>query len=118
MEELIIKYAGIAEGTSENNKPVPKGTITVRFVKFMSEHLDIMDLDRNLMGNYLVMDSCSIHRLQSMFRKIESRDYREKEELPLDDWEEFVERRIADAFVIYHRYRLVHEQFFIDEVEI
>lgn len=76
MEELIIKYAGIAEGTSENNKPVPKGTITVRFVKFMSEHLDIMDLDRNLMGNYLVMDSCSIHRLQSMFRKIESRDYR------------------------------------------
>jgi transposase len=42
----------------------------------MSEHLDIMDLDRNLIGSYLVMDSCSIHKLHPVFKKIESRDYR------------------------------------------
>lgn len=76
MEELIIQYADIAEFTGKNNKPVPKGTTIVRFVKFMSEHLDIMDLDRNLIGSYLVMDSCSIHKLHPVFRKIENRGYR------------------------------------------
>lgn len=82
MEELIIQYADIAEFTGKNNKPVPKGTIIVRFAKFMSEHLDIMDLDRNLIGSYLVMDSCSIHKLHPVFRKIESRGYRVMHLLP------------------------------------
>lgn len=76
MEEPIIEYVDIAEGTDESNKPVPKGTNTAHFVKFMSELLDIMDLDRSLMGSYLVMDNCSIHKSHPMFRKIESRGYR------------------------------------------
>jgi transposase len=42
----------------------------------MNELLDIMDLNENLKGYYLVMDNCTIHKSHPMIRKIESRGYR------------------------------------------
>jgi hypothetical protein len=60
----------------ENNKPVAKGTTTVHFVRFVSELLDIMDMDKSPMGSYLVINYCTIHKSHPMIRKIESRGYR------------------------------------------
>lgn len=42
----------------------------------MNELLDVMDLDPDLMGSYLVMDNASIHKSLPKKRKIESRVYR------------------------------------------
>ena len=61
---------------AENNTPVAKGTTTAHFVRSISELLDIMDMDENLMGNYLVMDCCTIHKSRPMIRKINSTGYR------------------------------------------
>ncbi|KAG0827301.1 hypothetical protein G6F29_009202 [Rhizopus arrhizus] len=77
IKELTIEYDDVERRTAvENNKPVVKGTTTVHFVKFMNELLDIMDMDESLMGSYLVMDNCTIHKSHPMIRKIESRGYR------------------------------------------
>lgn len=35
-----------------------------------------MDMDESLMGSYLVMDNCTIHKSYSTIRKIKSRGYR------------------------------------------
>jgi transposase len=35
-----------------------------------------MDLDKNLKRNYIVMDNASIHKFQSMIRKIDRRGYK------------------------------------------
>jgi transposase len=76
IEEPTIEYVDVEESTAiENNKPVAKGTTTAHFVKFMNELLDIMDMDESLMGSYLVMDNCTIHKSHPMIRKIESRGY-------------------------------------------
>jgi transposase len=42
----------------------------------MNAILDIMDLDENLKGNYIVMDNASILKSKPMIRKIERRDYK------------------------------------------
>jgi transposase len=42
----------------------------------MNVLLDIMDLNEDLKGNYLVMDNCTIHKSNPMMRKIESRGYK------------------------------------------
>ncbi|KAG1318424.1 hypothetical protein G6F62_012363 [Rhizopus arrhizus] len=77
IEEPTIEYIDVEESTAiENNKPVAKGTTTVHFVRFISELFDIVDMDESLMGRYLVMDCCTIHKSHPMIRKIESRDYR------------------------------------------
>jgi transposase len=77
ISEPTIEYVDVDEATTvENNKPVAKGTTTAHFIKFMNELLDIMDVDRSLMGSYLVMDNCTIHKSHPMIRKIESRGYR------------------------------------------
>jgi transposase len=60
----------------ENNKPVAKGTTTAHFIRFINELLDIMDMDESLMGRYLVMDYCTIHKSHPMIRKNDSRGYR------------------------------------------
>ncbi|KAG1224047.1 hypothetical protein G6F67_009563 [Rhizopus microsporus] len=63
IEEPTIEYADVEKSTAiENNKPVVKGTTTAHFVRFISELLDIMDMDKSLMGSYLVMDYCTIHK--------------------------------------------------------
>lgn len=52
-----------------DNKPVAKGTTTAHFIKFMNALLDIMDLDKNLKGNYIVMDNASIHNPSQYSKK-------------------------------------------------
>lgn len=42
----------------------------------MIELLDIMDMDQSLIGSYLVMDNCNIHKSHPIMGKIESRGYR------------------------------------------
>ncbi|KAG1125828.1 hypothetical protein G6F42_008355 [Rhizopus arrhizus] len=77
IEEPTIEYDGMEESPAiENNKPVVKGTTTVHFVRSISELLDIMDMDKSLMGSYLVMDYCTIHKSHPMIRKNDSRGYR------------------------------------------
>ena len=77
IKEPTIEYAGVEKSTAiENNKPVAKGTATAHFVRFINELLDIMDIDESLMGRYLVMDYCTIHKSHPMIRKIDSRGYR------------------------------------------
>jgi hypothetical protein len=77
IEEPTIHYVDVEESTViENNKPVAKDTTTAHFVRFISELLDIMDMDESLMSSYLVIDCCTIHKSHPMIRKIESRDYR------------------------------------------
>jgi hypothetical protein len=67
----------VEESTSvENNKPVAKGTTTAHFVRFINELLDIMDMDKSLMGKYLVIDYYTIHKSHPKVKKIESRGYR------------------------------------------
>jgi transposase len=41
----------------------------------MNELLDVMDLDKNLKGSYIVMDNASIHKSQPIIRKIKSKGY-------------------------------------------
>jgi transposase len=62
--------------TTENIKPIAKSKTTAHFVKFLNKLLNVMGKDENLIGSYLVMDNCTIHKSHSMIRKIESRDYR------------------------------------------
>ncbi|KAG1470494.1 hypothetical protein G6F56_002655 [Rhizopus delemar] len=77
IEEPTIENVDVEERAAvENNKPVTKGITTAHFVKFMNELLDIMDMDEILMGDYLVMDNCTIHKSHPMIKKIESRGYR------------------------------------------
>ncbi|KAG1148408.1 hypothetical protein G6F37_000414 [Rhizopus arrhizus] len=77
IEEPIIEYVNVEKSTAiENHKLVAKGTTTAHFVRFINELLDIMDMDESLMGRYLVMDYCTIHKSHPMIRKIESRGYR------------------------------------------
>ncbi|KAG1515216.1 hypothetical protein G6F52_009738 [Rhizopus delemar] len=59
-----------------DNKPAPKGTTAAHFIKFMSELLNVMDLDETFKGSYVVMDNASIHKSKSMLRKIESKGYK------------------------------------------
>lgn len=42
----------------------------------MNTLLDIIDLDENLKGKFIVMDNASIHKSKSMIRKIERRGYK------------------------------------------
>ena len=59
--EVTVVYVDVEESsTSENKKPITKGTITAHFVKFMNEILDIMDTDKSFVDSYLVMDNCII----------------------------------------------------------
>ncbi|KAG1276992.1 hypothetical protein G6F66_012408 [Rhizopus arrhizus] len=77
IEEPTIEYADVEKSTAiENNKPVAKDTTAAHFVRFVNELLDIMDIDESLMGRYLVMDYCTIHKSHPMIRKIDSRGYR------------------------------------------
>ncbi|KAG0862355.1 hypothetical protein G6F16_012592 [Rhizopus arrhizus] len=77
IEEPTMEYINVEESTAiENNKPVAKGTTTVHFVRFVSELLDIMNMDESLMDDYLVMNYCTIHKPHPMIRKMESRGYR------------------------------------------
>lgn len=66
----------VIEASYEEAPPISKGTTTLHFIKFINELLDIMDLDPNLKGNYLVLDNCTIHKSHPMRRKIESRGYK------------------------------------------
>jgi hypothetical protein len=77
IEEPTIEYVDVEKSTAiENNKPVAKGTTTAHFVRSISELIDIMDMDESLMGSYLVMDCCTIHKSHPKIKKIESRSYR------------------------------------------
>ncbi|KAG1136830.1 hypothetical protein G6F37_011710 [Rhizopus arrhizus] len=77
IEEPTIEYVDVEKSTAiENNKTLAKGTTTAHFIRFISELLDIMDMDESLMGSYLVMDYSTIHKSRPMIRKIESRGYR------------------------------------------
>jgi hypothetical protein len=77
IKEPTIEYAGVEKSTAiENNKPVAKGTTTAHFVRFINELLDFMDMDESLMGRYLVMNYCTIHKSHLMIRKNDSRGYR------------------------------------------
>lgn len=69
-EEEVIK------ASYEEAPPISKGTTTLHFIKFINELLDIMDLDVNLKGSYLVLDYSTIHKSHPMRRKIESRGYK------------------------------------------
>jgi hypothetical protein len=72
-----MEYAGVEESTAiENNKSVAKGTTTAHFVRFISELLDIMDMDESLMNSYLVINYCTIHKSHPVIRKNDSRGYR------------------------------------------
>ncbi|KAI9263879.1 hypothetical protein EDC94DRAFT_494727, partial [Helicostylum pulchrum] len=63
IEDPTVVYVDIEESsTSENNKPIAKGTTAAHFMKFMNELLDIMDTDESLIGSYLVMDNCIIYK--------------------------------------------------------
>jgi hypothetical protein len=67
----------VEESTAiENNKLVAKGTTTAHFVRSISELIDIMDMDKSLMGSYLVINYCTIHNSHPMIRKNDSRGYR------------------------------------------
>ncbi|KAG1456343.1 hypothetical protein G6F46_010488 [Rhizopus delemar] len=59
-----------------DNKPAPKVTTTVHFIKFMKELLNLMDLDETFNGSCIVMDNASIHKSKPMLRKIESKGYK------------------------------------------
>lgn len=77
IEEPVIEYVDINEDNAQDNTtPASKGTTTAHFIKFINVLLDVMDLDENLKGSYLVMDNCTIHKSRPMIRKIESRGYR------------------------------------------
>ncbi|KAG1501917.1 hypothetical protein G6F46_003392 [Rhizopus delemar] len=77
IEEPTIEYVDVEESTTiENNKPLAKGTTTAHFVRSINELLDIMNMDESLMGSYLVMGCCNIHKPHPNIRKIESRGYR------------------------------------------
>ncbi|KAG1046947.1 hypothetical protein G6F43_010585 [Rhizopus delemar] len=63
VEEPTIEYVDLEESNAvENNKSVAKGKTTAHFISFISELLDIMNMDESLMGSYLVMDYCNIHK--------------------------------------------------------
>jgi hypothetical protein len=49
-----------------DNKPIAKCTTIAHFVKFTDTLLDIMELEENLKGNYIVMDNASIHKSKSL----------------------------------------------------
>ncbi|KAG1514758.1 hypothetical protein G6F53_003432 [Rhizopus delemar] len=77
IEEPTIEYVDVEESNAiENNKSVAKGTATAHFIRFINELLDIMNMDESLMGSYLVMGYCNIHKTHPNIRKIESRGYR------------------------------------------
>ncbi|KAG0740147.1 hypothetical protein G6F57_007332 [Rhizopus arrhizus] len=77
IEKPSIEYIDVEESTAiENNRPVAKGTTTANFIRFINDLLDIMDMDENLMGRYLVMDYCTAHKSHPMIRKNDSRGYR------------------------------------------
>ncbi|EIE79743.1 hypothetical protein RO3G_04448 [Rhizopus delemar RA 99-880] len=59
-----------------DNKPIPKGTTTAHFSKFMNELLSVMDLDETFKGSYIVMDNASIRKSKPMLRKVESKGYK------------------------------------------
>lgn len=69
---MIITRAN-AQDSSES---ISKGTITAYFIKFMNVLPDILDLNEDLKGSYLVMDNCTILKSKPMMRKIESRSYK------------------------------------------
>ena len=58
----------------DSSESISKGTTTAYFIKFMNVLLDILDLNEDLKGGYLVMDNCTIHRPKPM-RKIECHGY-------------------------------------------
>jgi hypothetical protein len=61
----------VKESTAiENNKPVVKGTTTAHFVRLISELLDIMNMDESLIGSYLVIYYCTIHKSHPLIRKL------------------------------------------------
>ncbi|KAI7887966.1 uncharacterized protein EV154DRAFT_395056, partial [Mucor mucedo] len=63
IEEPTIEYVDVEERTTiENIKPIAKGTTTAHFVKLMNELLDIMNMDESLLGSYLAMNNCTIHK--------------------------------------------------------
>ena len=52
-----------------SNKPIPKGTTTAHFVKFINELLDIMDMDESMKGHYLVLAMHQFISLSPWFAK-------------------------------------------------
>ncbi|KAG1054614.1 hypothetical protein G6F43_003388 [Rhizopus delemar] len=65
IEEPTIEYVDVEEiNAIENNKSIAKITATAHFIRFISELLDIMNMDESLMGSYLVMGYCNIPRAQ------------------------------------------------------
>jgi hypothetical protein len=79
IEEPATEYVDDNNESSaqDSSESISKGTITAHFIKFMNVLLDIMDLNEDLKGNYLVMDNCTIHKSKPMMmRKIESRGYK------------------------------------------
>lgn len=69
-EEPIVEEV---EAIADLTKSASKGTTAVYFVKFVIELLDVMGLDKNLRKVTLLWDNASIHKLQPIFRKIESK---------------------------------------------
>ncbi|KAG0745976.1 hypothetical protein G6F57_000909 [Rhizopus arrhizus] len=77
IEEPVIEHVDANEDNAQDHiTPASKGTTATHFIKFMNDLLDIMGLDENVEGRYLVMDNCTIHKSKPMTRKIESRGYR------------------------------------------
>lgn len=78
IEEPATEYVddnneSIAQDSSES---ISKGTTTAHFIKFMNVLLDILNLNEDLKGSYLVMDNCTIHKSKPMMRKIKSCGYK------------------------------------------
>ncbi|KAG1473040.1 hypothetical protein G6F56_001176 [Rhizopus delemar] len=78
IEESATEYVDDNNENSaqDSSESISKGTTTAHFIKFMNVLLDILDLDEDLKGSYLVMDNCTIHKSKPMMREIESRGYK------------------------------------------
>ncbi|KAI9473494.1 MAG: hypothetical protein EXX96DRAFT_488862, partial [Benjaminiella poitrasii] len=74
IEEPATEYADDNSESSaqDSSELISKGTTTAHFIKFMNVLLDILDLNEDLKGSYLVMDNCTIHKSKPMVRKTET----------------------------------------------
>jgi hypothetical protein len=112
-------------GMEDNIDPVitksaSKGTTTAHFVKFINDLLDIMDLDENMKGSYIVMDNASIHKSKPMIRKIESKGYRiiylplySPELNPIEQFWAIVKGKMKRHRLMYSRYRYIIKEILL-----
>ncbi|KAG0784061.1 hypothetical protein G6F16_009790 [Rhizopus arrhizus] len=69
IEEPTIEYIDVEESAAIENKSAAKGTTIAHFVRSINEPFDIMNMDESLMGSYLVINYCTIHKSHPMIRK-------------------------------------------------